>query len=211
VSDLDSGEQERLAKAIAAPSRVDEQSIAHMESIFQHCQRQEDAFGPHAVLHTVIAQRELVDSLLDECPGELRPRLLSVYSSMSSSAGYNFFDLDDPAGAMHYCDQARAAAQEARNAELAIYALCNMSYLASQQGKAHAAIDFAVAAQSLSGKTDDVLLQVYAAERAASAYAVDGQYKECLSEFDRALAGLHHHPAGGIPVAGCGRGRTHQQ
>ena len=196
---LDSEEQERLSKVVATPGRVDEQSIAHIESIFQHCQRQEDAFGPHAVLYTVIAQRELVDSLLDDCPDELRPRLLSVYSNMSSSAGYNFFDLDDPASAMHYCDQARAAAQEARNTELAIYALCNMSYFASQQDKAHTAIDFAVAAQGLSGKTDDVLLQVYAAERAASAYAVDGQYRASMNEFDRALTGLPQHPAEDIP------------
>jgi hypothetical protein len=142
------------------------------------------------VLHTVIAQRELVDSLLDECPDELRPRLLSVYSSMSSSAGFYFFDLEDPASAMHYCDQAREAAQEARNTELAIYALCNMSYFASWQGKAHAGLDFAAAAQSLAAKTDDQLLRVCAAERAGTAYAVDGQSKECMAAFDQAHAGL---------------------
>ncbi|MCA1606655.1 MAG: hypothetical protein LC775_14570, partial [Acidobacteria bacterium] len=183
----------------AAPSRVDEQSIGHIETMLQHCKRQEDAFGPHAVLHTVIAQREFVDSLLNECPAELRPRLLSVYSSMSSSIGTYFFNLEDLVSAMHYCDQARKAAQEARNTELSIYALCEMSYFSSWQGKAHAGLDFAAAAQSLSaGKTDDVLLQVFAAERAASAYAVDGQYKECMTEFDRALAGLQQ-PAGSLP------------
>jgi transcriptional regulator with XRE-family HTH domain len=187
---LNTDEQERLSKAIVAPSRVDEQVIDHIETILQDCKRQDDALGPHAVLRTVIAQRELVDSLLDECPGGLRPRLLSVYSSMSSSIGTYFFDLEDPASAMHYCDQAREAAQGARNTELSIYALCNMSYFASWQGKAHAAIDFAAAAQSLAGKTDDALLQACAAERAASAYGIDGQYKECMTEFDRALTGL---------------------
>lgn len=187
---LDSEEQERLSKVIAVPSRVDEQAIDHIENMLQDCKRQEDSLGPHAVLHTVIAQRELVDSLLDECPAELRPRLLSVYSSMSSSLGTYFFDLEDPASAMHYCDQARAAAQEARNTELGIYALCMMSHFSSWQGKAHAGIDFAAAAQSLAGKTDDVLLQVCAAERAASAHAVDGQLKECMTELDRALTGL---------------------
>ncbi|MGQ0773084.1 MAG: hypothetical protein ACT4NY_01475 [Pseudonocardiales bacterium] len=128
---LNADEQERLSKVIAVPSRVDEQTIGHIETILQDCKRQEDAFGPHAVLHTIIAQRELVDSLLDDCSDEVRPRLLSVYSSMSSSIGIYFFDLEDPASAMHYCDQARAAAQEARNAELANYALCMMSHFAS--------------------------------------------------------------------------------
>ncbi|MGH4014215.1 MAG: helix-turn-helix domain-containing protein [Pseudonocardiaceae bacterium] len=190
ILNLDSDEQERLSKVIAVPSRVDEQAIDHIETILQDCKRQEDTFGPHAVLHTVIAQRELVDSLLDECPEELRPRLLSVYSSMSSSIGFYQFDLDDAASGMEYCDQARAAAQEARNTELAVYALCDMSYIASWEGKAHSGLDFAAAAQSLVGKTGDVLLQVFAAVQTGFAYAIDGQYKECMTAFDRALAGL---------------------
>jgi transcriptional regulator with XRE-family HTH domain len=180
VSGLDPDEQERLTQAVALPSRVDAQVIDHIETMLQHCKRQEDALGPRAVLQTVLAQRQLVYSLLDDCPVALRPRLLSVYSSMSSSVGTYCFDLDDVAGAMHYGDQARAAAQEARNIELAIYALCNMSYFASQHGKVHAGIDFAAAAHSLTGKTDDVLLQVCAAERTASAYGFDGQYTECM-------------------------------
>ncbi len=190
ILSLDSEEQERLAKVIAVPSRVDDRAIDTIESMLQDCKRQEDSLGPHAVLHTVIAQRELVDSLLDECPDGLRPRLLSVYSSMSSSLGTYFFELEDAGSAMYYGDQAREAAQEARNTELATYALCMMSHFSSRQGKAHAGIDFAAAAQSLADKTDDVLLQVCAAERFASAYAIDGQYKECMTEFDRALAGL---------------------
>jgi hypothetical protein len=129
ILSLDSDEQQRLAKAVAVPGRVDAQVIDHIETMLLHCKRQEDVLGPHAVLHTVIAQRELVNSLLDECPAELRLRLLSVYSNMSSSIATYFFDLDDAASAMHYSDQARAAAQEARNTELAIYALCNMSYI----------------------------------------------------------------------------------
>jgi transcriptional regulator with XRE-family HTH domain len=118
LSRLNTDEQERLSKVIAAPNRVDEQVVDHIETILQDCKRQEDALGPHVVLHTVIAQRELVYSLLDECTDELRPRLLSVYSSMSSSIGIYFMNLEDPDSAMHYCDQAREAAQEARNTEL---------------------------------------------------------------------------------------------
>ena len=63
-----------------------------------------------------------------------------------------------------------------------------MSYFASWQGKAHAGIDFAAAAQSLVCQTDDTLLRVCAAERAATAHAIDGQYTACMREFDRAQA-----------------------
>ncbi|MGH3688013.1 MAG: hypothetical protein ACRDSM_23810 [Pseudonocardiaceae bacterium] len=188
VSGLDADEQERLVRALASPSRVDGPVIDHIETMLQHCKRQEDALGPQAVLQTVLAQRQLVDGLLTECPDELRPRLLSVYSSMSTSVGAYCFNLDDTGSAQHYCDQARAAAQEARNTELAIHALCTMSFFASWQGKAHASMDCAAAAQTFGAKTDDHLLRARTAAEFGFAYAIDGQYKECLDEFDRAVA-----------------------
>ncbi len=135
VSGLDPDEQERLVRALALPSRVDGPVIDHIETMLQHCKRQEDALGPQAVLQTVLAQRQLVNSLLGECPDSLRPRLLSVYSSMSTSVGAYCFNLDDAGSAQHYCDQARAAAQEARDTELAIHALCTMSFLLPGRAK----------------------------------------------------------------------------
>jgi hypothetical protein len=190
VSGLDTDEQERVARAIALPRRVDAQVIDHIETMLLHCKRQEDALGPQAVLQTVLAQRQLVDGLLTECPDLLRPRLLSVYSSMSTSVGGYFLDLGDAARGMHCKDQARAAAQEARNTELAIYALCTMSYYVSLQGEAHTGIDLAAAAQNLTAQTDDHLLQACVAVEFGMAYAVDGQYGDCMAAFDRALDGL---------------------
>ena len=190
MSDLDTEEQECLAQAIISPSRVDPRVIDHLATILRDCKQQDDVLGPRAVLHTVLTQRQLARHLLTECPAPLRPRLLAVYSGMSSSAGDYFFDLNDLDSARYYYDQARAAAHEARNTELSIYALCSMSYAASSQGKAHAGIDLAAAAQSLSTQTDDPLLRVCAAERAGTAYAVDGQYKPCLTEFDKAQEGM---------------------
>jgi DNA-binding XRE family transcriptional regulator len=64
VSGLNTDEQERLAKAIATPRRVDGPVIDHIETMLQHCKHQEDSLGPQAVLQTVLAQRNLVDSLL---------------------------------------------------------------------------------------------------------------------------------------------------
>ena len=192
MSGLDTEEQERLAQAIISPSRVDTRVIDHLATILRDCKAQDDVLGPRAVLHTVLSQRQLARYLLTECPAPLRPRLLAVYSGMSSSAGDYFFDLNDLGSARYYYDQARAAAHEARNTELSIYALCSMSYVASSQGKAgaHAGIDLAAAAQSLATQTDDPLLRVCAAERAGTAYAVDGQYKPCLTEFGKAQEGM---------------------
>lgn len=190
MAGLDDEEQERLARAIATPSIVDTQVIDHLATILHYCKQQNDMLGPRAVLHTVLTQRWLARHLVTECPAPLRPRLLAVYSGMSSSVGDYSFDLNDLDSARYYYDQARAAAHEAHNTELSVYALCGMSYAASTQGKAHAGIDMAAAAQSLAIQTDDPLLRVCAAERAGTAYAVDGQYKLCLTEFDRAREGL---------------------
>jgi len=73
IGSLDSDERERLAKVIATPSRVDEQSIGHIETMLQHAKRQEDAFGPHAVLHTVIAQQGTGQFPAGRMPGFASP------------------------------------------------------------------------------------------------------------------------------------------
>jgi transcriptional regulator with XRE-family HTH domain len=111
VGNLDTDEQERLARAIATPSRVDEQVIDHVDAMFRHCQLQEDAFGSRTVLPTAIGQRNLVGDLLAECPASLRPRLLSAYSNMSTSIGYYFFELNDVDRARCYHKQARTVSR----------------------------------------------------------------------------------------------------
>ncbi|MGH3873970.1 MAG: helix-turn-helix transcriptional regulator [Pseudonocardiaceae bacterium] len=188
VSGFDDEEQDRLARALVAPSRVDTQVTERLAMMLRECKQRDDVLGPRAVLHTVLALRQLARHLLTECPARFRPRLLAVYSGMSSSVGDYCFDLNDLDSAGYYYNQARVAAHEAHNTELSVYALCSMSYAASSQGKAHTGIDLAAAALSLAHKTDDVLLRVCAAERAGTAYAVDGQHKECLDEFNTAQA-----------------------
>ncbi len=191
VSGLNIDEQQRLARAISSPSRVDAQVIDHIETMHRYCKRQDDALGSRAALPIALAQRNLVDGLLSECPTVLQSRLLSVYSDMLTSVGYYFFDLNDFDSARHYCDQARVAAHDAGNAELGIYALSEMSYIASAQNKVPATIDLAAAAQSLASKAEDLpLMRIYATQAAATAYAVDGQYRECMVECEKAEDGL---------------------
>ncbi|MGH3928109.1 MAG: hypothetical protein ACRDTT_35485, partial [Pseudonocardiaceae bacterium] len=186
VSALDTDEQERLVRAIVSPSRVDQQVIDHLGAMHQYCKRQEDTRGSRAVLNTVLAQRHLVDDLLADCPAALRPQLLSVSSDMSKSIGFYLLELNDFDSAWRYYEKARKTAHDADNVELGIYALCGMSYTASWQGKAHIGIDLAAAAQSLARKTDDALLWVNVADKAARAYATDGQYEACIAECERA-------------------------
>ncbi|MGH3797505.1 MAG: helix-turn-helix transcriptional regulator [Pseudonocardiaceae bacterium] len=198
VGALNTDEQQRLAGAIASPSRVDNQVIDHLETIHRYCKQQDDALGARAVLNTVLAQRTLVHDLLAECPASLRPRLLSVYSDMSSSIGYYLFDLNEFDSSRYYYDQARLAAQDAGNVGLGVYALSEMGYTASWQGKSHTAIDLAAAAQNLANNTDDSLLRALVSQTAGVAFAVDGQYEACMVECEKAEDGLTS--AGQVPA-----------
>lgn len=190
LGNLNTDEQERLARAIITPNRVDMRVIDHINEMFQYCKLQEDALGSRAVLPIALGQRDLVSDLLTECPANLKPQLLSTYSNISTSIGYYFFELNDVESARYYHEQARAAAHEADNTELAIYALCEWSYTESWHSKIPTGIDLAVVAQSLLSKTEDPLMRVGAAQRAATAYAFDGQYEACMAELERARTSL---------------------
>jgi hypothetical protein len=188
---LDSEEQERVARAIAAPGRVDETVIGHIEEVLRRCLRQDDALGPQAVLNTVLGQRALVQTMLMECPSKLRPRLLSVYSDLTGFTGWLSFDLKDFGSAWYYYEQARTAAHEAHDSALGALALCKMSHLATWEQKPRVAIDHAIAAQRWAGHTDDARLRAYAADVAARAYAIDDWHtspSSCRAELEQAEA-----------------------
>jgi transcriptional regulator with XRE-family HTH domain len=48
-------EHARVASVLSASSRVDAQTIEHIETVLWHCRRQDHALGPQAVLTTVLA------------------------------------------------------------------------------------------------------------------------------------------------------------
>jgi transcriptional regulator with XRE-family HTH domain len=191
---LDADAQERIADVAAAPGRVDETVIGHVEEVLQRCRLQDDVLGAQATLDTVLAQRGLVQAMLLECPDRLRPRMLSVYSDLSRQTGYLAFDLKDLDGAWYYYEQARTAAHEAQNNVLAAAILCQMSLLAAWERKPRVAIDHAIAAQGWANRTDDAPLRAFAHQMAARAYALDADDTTSRShgraELERAVAAM---------------------
>ncbi len=183
-------EQARVAAVLSNLGRVDAQTIGYFETILWHCKRQDDALGPRGVLDTVLIQRNLLYSLLPDCPASLRPRLLSALSIASRLAGWFSFDLNDFASAGYYYEDARALAHEAENIELGAMALCQMSYLATRRGKPRIGIDHAVAAEQWASRTGDMRLHAFCADGAARVYAVDGQRDACLAALDVAKTAL---------------------
>jgi hypothetical protein len=183
---IDGDEQHRVVSVISTPSRVDTQTIEHIEAVLGHCERQDDVLGPRAVLATILAQRDLARELVPECPPALRPRMLSALSEASRQAGWASYDLNLFDHADYYYEDARAVAHEAGNIGLGAFVLCQMSQLATWQGKPHIGIDHAVMAELWAHRTDDILLRAFAADMAARAYAADGQRDACLAALDTA-------------------------
>jgi hypothetical protein len=183
---LAGGEHQRIAAVLSTSSRVDAQTIEHIEAVLWRTRRQDYALGPQAVLNTVLAQRDLARALVDECPDALRPRMLSALSEASRQAGWLSFDLKQFDHASYYYEDARALAHEAHNIGLGAFVLCEMSHLATWQGKPRIGIDHAVAAGQWAQRTGDRRLRAYTADVAARAYAADGQRHACLTALDTA-------------------------
>jgi hypothetical protein len=73
---------ERVASVRSRSSRVDVQTIEHIEAVLWHCRRQDHALRPQAVLTTVLAQRDLTRILVPDCPADLRPRSTDSQSAV---------------------------------------------------------------------------------------------------------------------------------
>jgi transcriptional regulator with XRE-family HTH domain len=189
-ADADPDDQARLAAVIQQPGRVDDQVIDHIEQVLWAAMRQDDTLGPQAALDTVLAQRNLVRVMLRDCPANLRSRLLSVFANLSGYAGWLAFDLGDLDGASYYYEEARTVAHEAHDSELGALVLCNMSHLATWRGRPRVGIDHAVAAQGWANRTSNRALQAYAADRAARAFAADGERIACFDALAQAETAL---------------------
>jgi tetratricopeptide (TPR) repeat protein len=187
---LDADDQARLGGAVVGAHQVDEQVIATIEPVLSAARRQDDVLGPQAALDTILAQRSLAQLLLKNCPQRLLPRLLSLYSTLSCSAGWLYFDLNDFGSAVHHYQAARDAAHEAGDTDLGGYALCRMSLMAEWRGQRPVAIDLTAAAQRLVGNSSDPRLRAYVEGRWALVYATDGRADDSLRASDRAARHL---------------------
>ncbi|MGH4007523.1 MAG: hypothetical protein ACRDTH_05040 [Pseudonocardiaceae bacterium] len=187
---IDGDAHQRLASVLSTGSRVDAQTIEHIEAVLWRCRRQDYALSPQAVLNTVIAQRDLARALVPECPAALRPRMLSALSEASRQAGWLSFDLNQFDNARYYYEDARGLAHEAGNVGLGAFVLCEMSHLATWRGTPRIGIDHAVAAGQWANRTGDLRLRAYTADVAARTYAADGQRDACLTALDTAHTAL---------------------
>jgi len=181
---LDPGEQERVVAAIVKPERVDAQVIAHMESVLFDAHLSNDKLGPRAALYTVLAQQEILQAIIADCPEELRPRLLSVLGNSLRSAGWISFNAGDLPATRRYYERARVVAHDAGDLELATMVLANLSHAAESSGKSTMSADYAVAAQTWAAGAHNPCLSAFASDIGACAFAAMGDYNATMRHLD---------------------------
>jgi hypothetical protein len=174
--------------AVEAPV-VDAGVIARIEAVLAAAQRQDDALGPRAALQTVLAQRELVRSILPHCGPARRPRLLASAADVSRVAGWLSFDLRDFDAAASYYHEARRLAEQAGDPALGALVHCQLGLLALWREQPRLAAQHAAGARRVAEGTDDLALRAYTREISARAHARAGEARACLTALDEA-AGL---------------------
>jgi tetratricopeptide (TPR) repeat protein len=162
--------------------------IAHSEAILLNAYVSDLKLGPQSALHTVLAQYQLLKAAAGDCPDALQPRLLSVLSNTARVAGWLFFNADDFASASHYHAQARAAAHQARDRQLAAFTLANMSQVDQWAENRDSAVEHAVAAHTWLERTDNAPLKAYASDVLAGAFAAIGEYDTAMRQLAYAEA-----------------------
>ncbi len=187
---LDSDEQERVIAAIVKPERVDAQVITHIESVLFNAHFSNDKLGPRAALHTVLAQQQILQAMIDDCPDELRPRLLSVFGHSLRSAGWISFNADDLSATRRYYERARVVAHDAQDLELATMVLANSSHAAESSGKPAMSVDYAVAAQTWAERAHNPCLSAYASDIGACAFAAMGDHNAAMRHLESTQAYL---------------------
>ncbi|WP_322756122.1 hypothetical protein [Frankia sp. Cas3] len=183
-------EPDRVRSALDRPARVDATLISHIEEVLRHALSQDAVLGPQAAIQTVLDQRHLARHLLEDCPPDLRPRLLSVYAGLCRATGWFIFDLGHFDAAVPHFEEGRTAAHEARNTELDALILCNLAQTAIWHNRPRLAVDHASAAVAWSWRTPDRALQANTGDMAARAFAAAGDYDAAMQELHRAETAL---------------------
>lgn len=174
---------------LSGAGRADVLALEQIRSTLHAAMLLDDMLGAPAAQGLVIAQQQLTECLLVDCPDPLRKDLVSLNAEWLGLGGCLAWDLGDVRTAQRLYNQARDGAHEAEDADLSAYILCHLAQLAIWQGNPRIGIDHAVAARSWAGQTRDVALRCYTALRAAQAYAkAPGQRAACLRALDDAEA-----------------------
>jgi transcriptional regulator with XRE-family HTH domain len=169
---MDSAVLDRMAWAERHPRQIDAAVVDSLADVLAAQRRAEDALGSAALLRPVLAQLAVVEDLVKQVHGALRPALMDIAQQWAQFAGWLCSDAGDVSGARACYGQALEWAVETGDATMTATILrerCLMAYEGAETG---AMIGLASAAQR--DPRAAVHQRAYAAALEARGYAMAG-------------------------------------
>lgn len=178
---------ERLSKALAKSSNLDETAVNGLASITKDYWQLRTKIGYRDLLNGFMGHLETVTQLLRYSHhSSIHQRLCSLASEISQRIGSIYFDMNDHLHAHIYYTVSIEAAQEANNHLLWAIGLGKMSSLPTYQGKAQEALSYLQQAQRVASNRDMPTIHTWLAAVEAEAHAHLGNSSACLQVLDRA-------------------------
>jgi transcriptional regulator with XRE-family HTH domain len=175
---------ERLAQALDRPSRVDQATMGHVETVTEQFRRLDDRIGSRDLLGPVLGHLRFITRLLQGSqPTQVHHRLCVAAAQVAQLAGWLSFDANLHADARAYYDVAVKAADEGNDAALSAYVLGCRGVVEIYGGQPEAGLQFAQAALYRGSA-------VVTATTQAWLYRVEALAQAALAEADRCSASL---------------------
>lgn len=197
ASALTVDEQDRLAYALAHPSRLDGPAVTAFTQVLAAQRRLEDAVGSAAVLPGIAAQLATLVRLLPDVRGPHRDAYAAVVAEWTQFTGWLHAALRRDRTALDLFGRAEELADDAGKPTLAASAVSFRGYMARQQGRPQAVIRASQAALHTPGihpaqRTFDTL-------QAAQGYAAFGDTDTARRLLDTATTLVEIAAAAGEP------------
>jgi tetratricopeptide (TPR) repeat protein len=173
-------------KAVPSPAgRVDEAMVANTGLIVGGLRQQNAALGPSATVQTGLAMRSMLESVVKDAPAQLTGRAWVVYGDLAHLLGWMMFNMGQDELAAFYYEDARRAAYQADDYELAANVLAAQAHLSMTAGDHQRAIDHAQAAEEAARRGPSRHARAYTADMTARVYASAGQGARSLAALER--------------------------
>lgn len=183
---LNADEVERTIRAVSTPRRVDAAVLDNIEAMLNQARLQDDLLGPQAAIRTTLTQVDIAEALLAGPRDPLERRLKSLRSKISTSAGWQLFDLGRANLAEEHFETARDVADEIGDDAAGAMAMAEWSGMTEEIGKPAVATDQAAAAERRAARSGDPLLQAHTAGITALAQAKAGHGADARQALARA-------------------------
>ena len=165
--------------------RVDPAMVENTGLIVGGLRQQNAALGPSATLQTGLAVRAMMEAVVRDAPPGLTGQAWVVYGDLAHLLGWMMFNMGQDEAARFYYDDARKAAYQADDYELAANILAAQAHLSMSAGDHQTAIDHAQAAEEAAKRSPSRRAKAYAADMTARVYASAGQGARSLAALER--------------------------